>query len=341
MTARPTKPGPKKAGRRRSKPANLSPALVVFAIALLLAAFVYWSERASAPVKPAAVAVRREPVSPKKTGPAKIASAVPAGPAVTAKPVTRASVIATIAEKVGIKAEREEKKRVLPPPPVAGRPRAKVAIVIDDFGYNMNNVESFFDIKLPITLAVLPRQRYSREIAEMARSRGHEVILHLPLESWRPEAREEADTIRTGMTGAEVTGMLAKEVSGVPGLKGVSNHQGSKATEDRQVMADIMKYLKKRDLYFFDSFTTPRSVGREVAAEMGVRFARRSRFLDNENDEAAIEKQLSELKVTALARGKAVAIGHDRKKTAAVLARVMPEMAKDGIEFVYLSEMVR
>jgi hypothetical protein len=102
-----------------------------------------------------------------------------------------------------------------------------------------------------------------------------------------------------------------------------------------------MQYLKKNDLYFFDSFTTAKSVGREVASETGVKFARRNKFLDNENDAAAIEKQLAELKAMALARGRAIAICHDRKTTAAVLAKAMPEMAKEGIEFVYLSDMVK
>jgi hypothetical protein len=143
------------------------------------------------------------------------------------------------------------------------------------------------------------------------------------------------------MSDAEIVAMLKKEIADVPGLSGVNNHQGSKATEDKQVVTDVLKYLKKKDLYFLDSFTTAKSVCREVASEVGIRFARRNKFLDNDNDAPSIEKQLAELKDIALARGKAIAIGHDRKTTLAVLAKVMPEMAKEGIEFVYLSEMVK
>ena len=40
-------------------------------------------------------------------------------------------------------------------------------------------------------------------------------------------------------------------------------------------------------------------------------------------------------------RGEAIAICHDRKNTAAVLARELPKMAGEGIEFVRLSEMVK
>jgi polysaccharide deacetylase 2 family uncharacterized protein YibQ len=143
------------------------------------------------------------------------------------------------------------------------------------------------------------------------------------------------------MSEPEIDAKLVKELADVGGVRGVSNHMGSKATEDRKVMADIMRYLKKDGLYFFDSLTTPRSICREAAARAGVRYARRDRFLDNDNSPEAIEKQLDNLKALALQRGSAIAICHDRKNTAAALAKKMPEMASEGIEFVYLSEIVR
>lgn len=342
------KPKKSKSRKFKSKPINFGPILTLSVIALLMIGFIYWSEhavvkvkRAAVPVKHAAAQIKqvlvpvKEVIEPVKhaAAPVKVASIVTVKPAVIDKPVVRPPAI----EKIEV---RVEKKKVAPPPPVAtSRKRPKVAIVIDDFGYNMNNVDAFFDIKMPITLAVLPHQRYSREIAQKAHSHGYEVILHLPMESLRPEAKEETDTIRTGMSDSEIVAMLKKEIADVPGLNGVSNHQGSKATEDRQVMTDVLQYLKKNELYFFDSFTTAKSVGREVASETGVKFARRNKFLDNDNDTVSIEKQLAELETMAFARGRAIAIGHDRKTTIAVLAKVMPEMAKKGIEFVYLSDM--
>jgi polysaccharide deacetylase 2 family uncharacterized protein YibQ len=191
-----------------------------------------------------------------------------------------------------------------------------------------------------LTLAILPNQRYSREVADRARSRGYEVILHLPLESWRNDVKEEAVTIRSGMSERDIDARLKKEFADVPGATGASNHMGSKSTEDKALMTSVIDYMKKNDLCFFDSFTTPRSVCREVASETGVRFAKRDRFLDNANDIPSIEKQLRDLKDIALSRGRAIAVCHDRPNTASALASVMPEMARDGIEFVYLSDMV-
>ena len=152
--------------------------------------------------------------------------------------------------------------------------------------------------------------------------------------------REEKDTIRTGMNDKEVLKRLDKDIDGVPGLKGVSNHMGSKSTEERKLMALIFKRLKKDNLYFFDSLTSNRSVCRDVAKAAGVKYARRDVFLDNENDTDYIEGQLMELEKTAFRKGRAIAICHDRGTTIDVLARVMPRMAIDGIKFVPLSELV-
>ncbi len=250
--------------------------------------------------------------------------------AVTAKKRPVSARVAAIKEKA--KAVPEAIKRYKEP---------KIAIVLDDFGYNMNNTERLFSIKEPVTLSILPDLPYSTRVANLARENGRETILHLPLESHRPEAREEADTIRSGMSEKEVKSRLAAAIASIPGLKGVSNHQGSKSTEDRILMTVILTYLKEKGLFFLDSLTSDKSVCRDVAGVAGVRFARRDIFLDNSNQPADIEKQVLAMKKLALKKGRVVAIGHDRKNTIEVLARMMPELSGDGIKFVPLSELAR
>jgi polysaccharide deacetylase 2 family uncharacterized protein YibQ len=233
-----------------------------------------------------------------------------------------------------------EAKKKETPPATKTREGPMVAIVIDDFGYTKNNLDAIFDIAQPVTFSILPNQRYSREVADLAASRGYEVILHLPLEAHRNGSGEEAGTIRSGMRNGEVAAQVRTDIEGVPGLVGVSNHTGSKATEDRELMSVILRQLKARRLYFFDSLTSEKSVCSEVARAAGVRCARRDVFLDNSSDTGDIEKQVRELKRVAFSRGKAIAVCHDRKNTVAVLSKMMPEMAEDGIRFVYLSRMV-
>ncbi len=217
----------------------------------------------------------------------------------------------------------------------------KAAIVIDDFGYNMNNVENLFAIKKAVTFSVLPNLPYSRRVAELASSKGYEVILHLPLESVDSAAPAEMGTIKADMGEKEIFALLDKDIAVIPGLRGVSNHQGSKVTEDKRSMAIILSGLKKAGLYFFDSLVTDRSVCRQSAADAGVPYAKRDLFLDNENSPEYIEKQLLSLRRAAFKYGSVIAVCHDRKNTIAVLSKMMPELAEEGIRFVYLSEMVK
>lgn len=216
----------------------------------------------------------------------------------------------------------------------------KVAVVMDDFGYNMNNLDSLFNIRKPITLSVLPNLPYSREISGLARSKGYEVILHLPLEPERKDVREEAGTIRSGMADKEIISRLEEDIGSVGMPSGVSNHMGSKATEEKTLMAVIIGSLKKHGLYFFDSLTSRKTVCQEVARSFGVRYAKRDVFLDLPNDPEHIRHQVLELRRVAFKRGRAIAVCHDRKNTIKILAEMMPELSAEGIKFVYLSELV-
>lgn len=218
--------------------------------------------------------------------------------------------------------------------------RPKVAIVMDDFGYTAANLDAFFAIPYPITLSVLPHLAHSQEVARRAEEKGYEVILHLPLEPHKADVRLEPDTITSRMSEKEVIARLESVVASVKGIRGVSNHMGSKATEEPALMTTILGYLKKHGLYFFDSLTSEKSVCTGVAHTLDVRCARRDFFLDNTNDEAYIKEQIAGLEKFAFKTGRAIAVCHDRKLTIKALREMMPVLAADGIEFVPLSEMV-
>lgn len=227
-------------------------------------------------------------------------------------------------------------------PPILKRfNNPRVAVVMDDFGYNVNNIDELFDMKRPITLSILPNLRYSKEVAQRASLNGYEAILHLPLEPHRNDIPEEADTINSSMSKSEIAARLESAIESVPGLKGVSNHMGSKSTEERDLMTIILGELKKRRLYFVDSLTSERSVSGEVAKQLGERYAKRDIFLDNSNDAEDIRKQVLEMRRLAFKKGRLIAVCHDRKNTVKVLSEMMPSLASEGIDFVYLSELVR
>lgn len=237
--------------------------------------------------------------------------------------------------------QKKPAPEVKPKPEVPEEYQGKIAIVLDDWGYNLNNVEALKEIKEPLTLAILPRRAYSAAIAGIAREIGKEAILHLPLQPQQEKKyRFEPDTILITMTRQEVLRILAADIKNLPGIKGVSNHMGSLATENEPLMKIVFAELKKRKLYFLDSYTA-KTVCKDLARSAGLAYARRQVFLDNKNDAQYIRGQLELLARIARQSGYAIGIGHDRPKTLEVLSRAMIELKKRGFRFVYVSELVK
>lgn len=218
----------------------------------------------------------------------------------------------------------------------------KIALVIDDFGYNERHIDRFLRLREKLTISVLPSLRFSKLICKKSLLNNKEVILHLPLEPENPEGkiRPQADTIYTDMEEKEILARLNAAIESVPGLVGISNHQGSKATADYRLMEVIFKKLYEKNLFFMDSLVTNKSVCEELARELGVRFIKRDVFLDNIQDAEYIKKQITQLVRIAKEYGQAVGVAHDRDITIEVLEEILPQLKKDGIEFVFLSELV-
>lgn len=222
--------------------------------------------------------------------------------------------------------------------PVPARP--KLAIVLDDWGYNTNNLDAILRIDKPVTLSVLPGLPYSTLISRKAQDHGHEVILHMPMEP-KAKIRLEIATLYTGMTDDEIRANFYKAIQTVPGAAGMSNHEGSKATEDRRLIRVVFGELKKNNMFFLDSLVTNYSVCESAAKEAGIRFIKRSIFLDNESVPAYIKKQFEKAIEIALKSGAAVAIGHDRPNTIAVLKEMIPAIEAKGIEITFVSNLAR
>lgn len=216
-----------------------------------------------------------------------------------------------------------------------------IALVIDDFGYAKRNFKTLEEIRSRFTMAVLPNTPYADEACAFAETNGLETILHLPMEPENTREALEKDTIKTDMDRKTVTRILADDLRSVYAARGVSNHMGSRATCDMSLMTTLMQELRKKDLFFLDSFTSAGSICEKAAQTAGVDYLRRDIFIDNRLDSEYIKNQLKKLEKIARAKGDAIGIGHDRSLTIDVLREVMDGMEKSGIRFVTLSELVQ
>ncbi len=230
-------------------------------------------------------------------------------------------------------------KKPLKKPPVSAV-KGRIAIVLDDWGYNLNNLPILTRLGRPLTIAVLPNLAYSQKVSEELHNRGFEIILHLPMEPGE-KLRLEKNTVMTSLGEASIKTIVAADLENIRYAKGASNHMGSKATGDINTMQSVFSELKGRRLYFLDSFVSSASVCQELAYKMRLPFARRDIFLDNQEDAVYIKAQVDKLKTKARLYGQAIGIGHDRRVTLEALQEIMPELEKEGYKFVFVSDLVR
>ena len=89
------------------------------------------------------------------------------------------------------------------------------------------------------------------------------------------------------------------------------------------------------------SIIIPESVGELVAGELGIKTGGNNIFLDSRDSYKYIASQLERLRVFIKKYGKAIAIAHiTRQNTPDALADYIPKFQEDGIEFVFLSELL-
>jgi uncharacterized protein len=222
-----------------------------------------------------------------------------------------------------------------------GRGNARLAIIIDDLGYDHAAADSLLALGFPLTVSVLPHLPLSTEIAEEAYRRGDQVMLHLPMQSESATAKTEEVELRVGMNEQQVDSALAGMLETVPHAVGVNNHQGSRATADPALMAALMPELRRRGLFFVDSRTLASTVAYDTAERLGVRAASRKVFLDDSANREAILRQLELAARDAARDGFAIAIGHPRPDTIAVLAAGLPGIVSRGIRLVFVSDVVQ
>ncbi|MBF0619381.1 MAG: divergent polysaccharide deacetylase family protein [Candidatus Omnitrophica bacterium] len=225
-------------------------------------------------------------------------------------------------------------------PPVKGS--GKIAIVIDDWGYNKTHCRQIAAFPKPVAIAILPHLAYSLDVLACTKEAGQTPMLHLPLEPYNHHEMFDAGyVLTTEMPITEAKSTLIKILDEMKGVDGVNNHTGSKGSEDEALMTMTLTEIKRRGLFFVDSMTSQKSVGPRVAASLKMRSTKRDVFLDNKNERKAIEAQFSEATKLARENGFVLVIGHDRAMTLLIIAEQMKKLSLQGYEFVTVPDYIR
>jgi polysaccharide deacetylase 2 family uncharacterized protein YibQ len=232
-----------------------------------------------------------------------------------------------------------QRLQFLPAFPTAALPQnPEVAFVIDDVAYDLAPMDHFASLGVPLTFAILPRDKNTRQLADKADGMKFAVILHLPMEPLDLAHNNPGGAaLYLNMSPDQLRQQFDKDVASVPHIQGINNHMGSAFTEDAAKMHLVLGWVKERKLFFLDSHTSVHSIVPKVARSVGVPCLVNETFLDNEDTAESIEKQLDIVMKLALKRKRTIAIGHYRRKhLVEALANKLPEFQAHGIHLVGL-----
>jgi polysaccharide deacetylase 2 family uncharacterized protein YibQ len=220
--------------------------------------------------------------------------------------------------------------------------RPVIAIVLDDLGLNRPGTQAAIELEAPLTLAFMSYAERLSPMLDQARRRGHELMLHFPMEPLGDGDDPGPKALMTWHAPWEIRLYLEWGLARVPGIVGVNNHMGSRFTAEPEAMASVMEVLQERGLFYLDSRTTASDVGSQSAAEAGVPFLSRDVFIDHgTSDREAVLEQLTRLERIARTQGHAIGIGHPHQATLAAIAAWRQGLAERGLVLVPVTEILR
>jgi hypothetical protein len=224
-------------------------------------------------------------------------------------------------------------------PALDGRPA--ITLVIDDMGVMHRYTDQAVTLPGPLTLAWFPFAQKLPEQVAAAAVRGHEAMLHMPMQGYSDSIRQTGpDPLRVDLPPDVNRALLRAAIEAVPDIVGVNNHMGTVATRDPLLMELVAREVHDHGMLFLDSVVVPHSVALCCAELAGVPAAARDVFIDNIANPAVIWGQLAATEAFARRHGHAIAIAHPRPRTLAALEVWLPTLAAKGFALWPLSATV-
>ena len=177
--------------------------------------------------------------------------------------------------------------------------KPKLVIIIDDVSF-YPQVKEIKSIPFAITPSFFPPNKMHPHTAFYAKE-FKDYMVHVPMEAinWN---KPEIHTLKTTTPYEEILNDIVSIKKEFPKVKFINNHTGSKFTSDLKAMQKLFRALKKENLGFVDSKTTPDSKSKEADKTYHIPLFSRDIFLDNKENVSYIHSQLK--KAVNIARKK-------------------------------------
>lgn len=190
-----------------------------------------------------------------------------------------------------------------------GKPR--VAVVISGLGISAVSTQRAINgLPAGVTLAFAPYAGDVQRWVSLARQKGHEVLLEVPMEPYDfPDSDPGQYTLRTGVGEDTNTKKLVWSLTRFTGYVGVTNLLGGRMLTDAGALEPMLTYLTRRGLLFFDNGSAMHSVAQDVAGRVGAPFSQATLTIDSIQAAMEIDHRLTDLETEARTKGSAVGSG--------------------------------
>ena len=220
--------------------------------------------------------------------------------------------------------------------------RPRIAVVMTGLGLSDSATEAAIkQLPAAVTLSFSPYARNLERWIALARARGHEVMLDLPMEpATFPNEDPGPQGLLTSLTAEDNLDRLDWVLSRGSAYVGLAGSMGSRFTASRQDMEPVMRDVKERGLIFLDRRTTENSVVPKLAAELGVPRAINNRSVDERQaSRVAIDARLAQIERIALTDGYAVAMAQPYPVTLQRLSEWATELTARGFVIAPISAL--
>ena len=211
----------------------------------------------------------------------------------------------------------------------------KLAIIMDDISTNAQASE-LKKLSIKVTPSIFPPEKQHPKTAWLAKEFSVYMV-HLPLQALN-YTNEKANTLHTGDSKEKISQRIKDIKNDFKGVKYINNHTGSGFTSDFKSTLALLDELKNSEIYFIDSLTTNKSTVLDASKKLGLKYAYRDVFLDNEQNVSKILKMINNAVAVAKKDGVAIAICHPYKSTFEAL-KIAQKDAFKGVEVVYVDKI--
>lgn len=218
---------------------------------------------------------------------------------------------------------------------------AKIVIIFDDGGQNLQQLEKCISLPFPVTVAVLPKLVHSKETADRVRRSGNEVMLHQPMQSVNLNVNPGPGAITPDMDEDVIKATVYQNIHEVGPISGMNNHEGSLITADIEKMETVLKLCSQEGVFFLDSRTNKDTQVPYVAKGLGYGYYERNgQFLDNTKVRADILSIIEKNVQVANRQGTVIMIGHvwSADVLPGILREVYPVLSAKGYTFTTVSK---